>query len=117
MGWADKFRRTDSGKGLILNPTPLPPTAYDHNGRELRPGDEVVTTEPQTIWRVVAVLPVLEPGMPPGVVRMRMVAQADVVVQSGERVQGLHRLRTVEELAPPQDGQALADPPEGGQPA
>lgn len=107
MGWADKFKRTDSGKGLILNPTPPPSTAKDHSGHVLHPGDEVLTSAPQTFWRVREILPVMDPGMPAGLVRVRMVAMADAVVPAGERLEGLHRLRTAAEL-----GEGLVPPAE-----
>lgn len=101
MGWADKFRRTDSGKGLILNPTAPAPGAKDHSGRELGAGDEVLILSPSTTWRIQALTPVLEPGAPPGLTRLTLVAVAHAVISNGERLEGMYRLRTAGELEPP----------------
>lgn len=111
MGWADKWKRTDSGKGLILNPTASAPGAKDHIGRDLTAGDEVLILSPSTTWRIQLIAPVLEPGALPGLTRLTLVAVAHAVIPNGERLEGMYRLRVAGELEPQPEGQGEQQPP------
>jgi hypothetical protein len=87
----------------------------DDKGRVLQEGDEVVLMQPGSCYRVAMVQPVVDPRAPKGLVKLVLVARAEIVCQANQQIEGCIRVRTAEELGGVGPG-AAAQVPDGAVP-
>lgn len=73
----------------------------DARGRPLQEGDEIILgTVLPAQWRIVKIMPVLDPRVPPGAVVVHLVAFSNLPMKGGERYNNVVRIQTLEEAGP-----------------
>jgi hypothetical protein len=91
------------GKLERLNPNhliqPAPPRVRDAVGRILELGDEVLVITPKFPMRVAEITPTIEqPGVPPGMMRLTLVAKLTTFVPRDTGVEDMYFTRHQKEI-------------------
>lgn len=111
MGWAEDVKRKaalDRNIDAALRKEEA--VVRDERGRPLEVGDEVLVLEPGSSCRVASITPILDPGVPPGWMRLRLVSIREINTPANAVVEGIVRTRTVSEFGVPADP-STAPPP------
>ena len=88
----------------------------DALGRPLEEGDGVILTlNGPTLFRVAQIeSSFLDPRVPPGMLRIHLIATASYVVKAGAKHSEFVRVGTVEDLGPMPYAMTQGEPPPGG---
>lgn len=95
------------------------PQVRDHLGRVLTVGDGVLpASSTQELYRVDTIEPMTRniPGMPPGLMRVRMVSVIDAVVPRESCLEGVYRVAAAGEKRPDMPGQPAGGDQQGQAP-
>lgn len=75
-----------------------PDDVFDARGRALQIGDGIIAVNSTPQYRVANIERVLDPKLPPNLVRLTLTATVQLVMPGGETLQDLFRVETGEEI-------------------
>lgn len=79
---------------------PPAPEVRDHLGKILGVGDQVLINKNGLLARVAQITPVLDPGAPPNLMRVRLLAVIDVALPRQAALEDVYRTTPAAELTP-----------------